>query len=103
MITAWTKNCTSEEDKQKLEASILGSKIALNRLRDLMKEDEDAINSREVGSKVYDLPNWEYRQADSNGYRRCLREYMKLLNLDQEDINERKFVKPEQPGLTPTA
>ncbi len=40
MITAWTKNCTSEEDKQKLEASILGSKIALNRLRDLMKEDE---------------------------------------------------------------
>ena len=103
MITAWTKNCTSVEEKQKLEASILGSKIALYRLRDLMKEDEDALNSREVGSKVYDLPNWEHRQADSNGYRRCLREYQKLLNLDQEDINERKFVRPEQPGLTPTA
>ena len=96
MITAWTKNCATQEDKQKLEASILGSKIALNRLKDLMKEDEDALNSKEVGSKAYDLPNWEYRQADANGYRRCLREYMKLLNLDQEDINAREFVRPER-------
>ncbi len=97
MITAWTKNCATPEDKAKLEASILGSKIALNRLKDLMKEDEDALNNREVGSKVYDLPNWEYRQADVNGYRRCLREYMKLLNLDQEDLNAREFVRPERP------
>jgi hypothetical protein len=97
MISAWTKNCKSEEDKASLESSILGSKIALNRLRDLMKEDEDGINNREVSSKTYDLPNWEYRQADVNGYRRCLREYQKLLNLDQEEINARKPVRPEQP------
>src|SRR5258708_39516925 len=103
MITAWTKNTTSDEERIQLESTILGSRIALNRLLDLMKEDEYNLNNREVGSKVYDLPNWEYRQADANGYRRFLREYMKLLNLDQEDINERKFVRPEQPGLTPTA
>lgn len=103
MITAWTKNCTSLEDADKLKASILGSKVALTRLRDLMKEDEDALNSREVGSKAYDLPNWEYRQADANGYRRCLREYMKLLNLDQEDKNE-QLVRPNTVARpTPTA
>ncbi|SRR5258706_3175255 len=102
MITAWTKNCTSVEEKTKLEASILGSKIALNRVKELMKEDEDALNNREIGSKAYDLPNWEYRQADANGYRRCLKEYQKLLTLDQEDINAREFVRPEQPTSTPT-
>lgn len=103
MITAWTKHCTSIEDANKLKASILGSKIALNRLKDLMKEDEDAINSREVGSKVYDLPNWEYRQADANGYRRCLREYQKLLNLDQEELNERESVRPATESTTTPA
>jgi hypothetical protein len=100
MITAWTKNCKTDEDRASLEASILGSRIALNRLRDLMKEDEEGLNNREVNSKTYDLPNWEHRQADANGYRRCLREYQKLLNLDQEDINARKFVRPEQPITT---
>lgn len=101
MITAWTKNCATSEDKAKLEASILGSKIALNRLKDLMKEDEETLNSREIGSKAYDLPNWEYRQADANGYRRCLREYQKLLTLDQEELNAREFVRPERPNITP--
>src|SRR5258706_1724030 len=101
MITAWTKNCKSEEEKIQLETSILGSKTALNRLKELMQEDEDALNNREVSSKTYDLPNWEYRQADANGYHRCLREYMKLLTLDQEDINERKFVRPEH-RINPT-
>lgn len=97
MITAWTKNCSTEDEATKLRASILGSKIALGRLRDLMKEDEDGLNNREVSTKAYDLENWTFRQADANGYRRCLREYQKLLNLDQEDTNDRKLVRPEQP------
>jgi len=100
MITAWTKNTKTPEEKDRLTNSILGSRVVLNRLLELMQEDEAGMNNREVGTDIYNLPNWELRIADANGYRRCLKEYMKLLNLDQEDINERKPVRPNT--ATPT-
>ena len=83
MISAWTKACKTEEEKERLTNTILGSTVALDRLKELMKEDEEQCVSAELSSKSYDSPNWELRQADSHGYRRCLRYYQKLLNLDQ--------------------
>jgi len=95
MLTVWTKNTKTPEEKDKLTGSILGSTVVLNRLMELMQEDEAGMNNREVGTAIYDLPNWELRVADANGYRRCLRAYMKLINLDQEDINARELVRPD--------
>lgn len=85
MITAWTKHLKSEEDVQRFKKRLQSSSDVIERIQELMKEDEESLNNREVSPKVYDLSNWDYRQADANGYRRCLREYQKLLTLDQKD------------------
>ena len=102
MITAWTKNAASVEEAELLKNIILSSTTALDRLRELMAEDEAALTSTETGVKNYDLPNWEYRQADANGYRRCLKAYQKLLTFDQEEIDAaRKSVRPNTVTTTP--
>jgi len=47
-----------------------------------MKEDAD---NTELNTKVYDIPNWAYRQADTNGFKRALKLVSKVINLDQQD------------------
>lgn len=84
MISAWTKHLTSEEEKEQFRKEVLGSKVVLNRQLDIMKEMKEDVDNLELNNKIYDLPNWDYRQADMNGYRRCLKQLSVLINLDQE-------------------
>lgn len=83
MITAWTQGL-NEEDQGQLKKQIKNSKGVLDRIIEIMDRDENALNRRESTSSVYDSPNWDYRQADANGYRRCLREYKQLLTIDPD-------------------
>lgn len=85
MISAWTKHLSSDEEKERFRSSVLGSKIVLGRLKDLCKEIEDEQNAIESNPKIYDIPNWDYRQAHLNGFRECLRKINKIITLDQED------------------
>lgn len=85
MISAWTKHLKSEEDKERFRNSVLGSKYVLERLADIlvgMEKEQDAI---ERNPQLYDLPNWDYRQAHLNGFRQCLNKINLLINLDQQD------------------
>lgn len=83
MISAWTKACRSEEEKKELSNQINGSKVTLTRLQQLLDEMKCDCDNTEMNTKIYDLPNWDYRQADVNGYKRCLKQVSKLINLDQ--------------------
>lgn len=85
MISAWTKHLKTEEEKEQFRREILGSKRVLDRLSVLMNEVENDLNSTELNTKIYDIPNWAYRQADMNGHRRCLNTVKKIINLDQQD------------------
>jgi hypothetical protein len=94
MYTIWTKHIEDPNEKIEFEKTVFGSKRVLNRLKDLLKEQEDALNIAEVSPKNYEIPNWDYRQAHNNGYRQCLNVLKKLVDLDQqlptmEDINGR--------------
>lgn len=83
MITAWTKNAKSQEEKEAFEKEVLGSKRVLQRLQVLLDEMKADADTLELNPKIYDIPNWDYRQADMNGYKRCLKQISKLINLDQ--------------------
>jgi hypothetical protein len=94
MYTVWTKHLEDLEEKQKFEKYVLGSKRLLNRLKDILQEQEDALDVGETSPKNYDSPSWAYKQAHSNGYRQCLNVIKKLVDLNQqlptmEDTNER--------------
>ena len=85
MISAWTKHLKSEEEKTRFKNSVLGSKVVLERLSDILKEIEADQDNIERNPLMYDKPNWDYRQAHLNGYRQCLKTINFILNLDQQD------------------
>lgn len=84
MISAWTRHLHTEQEKELFKNQVLGSKLVLRRLQELLKEIEDDLDKTELNTKIYDIPNWDYRQADTNGSRRTLRTVRKLLDFDQE-------------------
>lgn len=83
MISAWTKNCKSIEEKEAFQKEVLGSKNVLRRQQELLDEMKADVENVELKTEMYDIPNWDYRQADMNGYKRCLKQVSKLINLDQ--------------------
>lgn len=84
MISAWTKHISDQSEKEQFQKQVLGSKVVLNRLQALLNELKEDADGLELNPKIYDIPNWEHRQADMNGYKRCLKQVSKLINLDQE-------------------
>lgn len=90
MLTVWTQNVKDLDEKVQLEKSLLHSRWVLERQNEILDGMERSLNRQEISPKVYDNPNWEYRQAHANGYRQCLMEVKKLNNLDQKDEHDRK-------------
>lgn len=83
MITAWTKNLQDPKEVDQFKNMLLGSRPVLERQKELLKEMEADLDNSETTYSVYDKPNWEFRQADNNGFRRCLKAINKLITLDQ--------------------
>jgi hypothetical protein len=94
MITKWTSHLKSEDEIKRFRNEILGSKNVLKRQLDILNEMKEDAEQHELNTKVYDVPNWDYRQADVNGYKRCLKQISKLINLDQKENNDQS-IRPE--------
>lgn len=90
MYVAWTKHLKDPEEKSRFENSILSSKHVLDRLKDMLYEQEEELNRAETDPRNYTVPNWDYRQAHNNGYRQCLSVLKKFVDLDQQIIKEKK-------------
>lgn len=84
MISAWTSHLKTEEEKEAFRKEVLGSRRVLQRLEQLLKIEEDGLDKAELNTTIYEIPNWDYRQADMNGVRRMLRTVRKIINLDQD-------------------
>lgn len=85
MISAWTDHLKDPEEKERFKKQVLGSKAVLDRLQVLLNRIDADYDSTELNTKIYDLPNWDYRQADMNGGRRVIKTVSKIINLDQQD------------------
>jgi hypothetical protein len=85
MYTRWTQNLTDPEQIKEFQDYVKGSKRLLNRLSEILDEEEIAINKSETTQKTYENPNWSYLQAHKNGYRQCLKVLRILINLDQQE------------------
>lgn len=79
MIEAWTRHLKTNEEKERFKNTYSGSKIVLERLSELIDQIEADDNELETNPKVYDIPNWAFRQADLNGHRRALKQIKKLI------------------------
>lgn len=85
MYTKWTQTIRDPADKDRFEKQIYSAKPVLNRLIDILREDERALNHSETDLKTFESPNWHYRQAFKNGQRNKLEDVLKLIDLDQQE------------------
>lgn len=88
MFVEWTSNIKDPEEKANFERIIWSSKPVLERIQTILKEKLSTIDRSETDIRTYEFPNWENRQAHKNGQRDSLAFLIKLVDLDQQRIQE---------------
>ena len=83
MISKWTSHLQTDKEKEDFQKEVYSAKRVLERLSQMVVEMDEEADRIETNPKFYELPNWDYRQANNNGYRRCLSILRKITNLDQ--------------------
>lgn len=82
MKLEWFSHLSNPKDKESFKKSLLGSKIVLDRLKEICY---NKINSGEKASVMdYDNPSWAYRQAHLNGYLQAYREISELCKVSDQ-------------------
>ena len=78
MKTALTKGLDKDASKE-IENAFGASALLRKRYAEIL-ESKIKLSEKEDRSKEgYNCPNWAYKQADSQGYRRAIREVLSLL------------------------
>lgn len=87
MYTRWTQHLKTDEEKENFRNRIYAAKDVLDRLTQIIEEDEAALERSEMDQRVYSNPSWDYLQAHRNGNKQVYYQMKKYTNLDQEDKN----------------
>lgn len=88
MITAWTKHLKTAKEIDEFEKYVRGSKVLLDRMQEILKENLSQLDSAEVKPTDFDDPNWSYKQAFRNGQRSTLKNILRLIHLDHRSEDE---------------
>lgn len=83
MILDWTKHLKTPEEKDQYRQSVLRARWVLEHLKKLVEANEASREEAEISPKAYQTANWAYAQAHNNGYKQALRDFKKLLTIDQ--------------------
>ena len=84
MMTLWTNHLKTPELKESFANSVIGSKQVLDRLSQILRQEDEEITRTELSVSEYDNPNWSHKQAFKNGQRSVYRKLQLLTNLDQQ-------------------
>lgn len=102
MFTRWTEHLQDSEDKETFLRDLLASRRVVERIYQMIKEDDERLSRTELSQKAYDTPNWDYRQAHKNGRREYIHEMLTLTNLDKQIEKDMthgtEFTNTRQPG-----
>jgi hypothetical protein len=88
VISAWTQHIKDENEKERFRQHVKSAEPVLERLQEMIDRELKDLENAENSTKIYDLPNWDYRQADGNGFKRFHKMLTKIITLDQkEELN----------------
>ena len=76
----WTQHLKTEEQKERFLQALRNDTLVLGRLKDILEEDLESFNRKEVRSDSYDSPSWAFQQAHYNGVRQQLLALQDLLS-----------------------
>lgn len=95
MYTLWTQGAKSLEEKENIKKEIYGAQPVLDRLGIMIQKELDALEVAEISPKFYETPNWDYKQAHTNGFKSAIRMVLKIINLDDQRDNNEQSIRPE--------
>lgn len=75
----WFQNCKTDEDKAKMQQTLMGSSYILSVLKSIVEDQKRYIEASEHTEKDFDQPNWAEKQAFRNGKRSGLNFITQLL------------------------
>ena len=84
MYIGWTKHLVDPKSKEEFEKDVYGSKRILDHLMLLLLEEENTLDRTEMDVKAFDNPNWAYKQAYKNGYRKAISILKTMIDLDHQ-------------------
>ena len=61
-----------DEQKDSLRSAILNDTLVLGRLNEIIDEEIESLQAKEIKVATYDSPSWAYKQAHYNGVRQTL-------------------------------
>lgn len=79
MKTVWSKGL-DDQGKKDIKVSFDKGAFLRERLSNILKEKSDDADKDGRSKEGYDCPNWAYKQADMQGYKRALSEILSLLD-----------------------
>lgn len=79
MKTRWISGLEDKQDVDDVKGSYASSKLIRERLATILREKSNSRERASMEASDYDCPNWAYKQADAQGYKRALSEIISLL------------------------
>jgi hypothetical protein len=76
----WLRYCTTQEERDTIYKSLLGSRYILGILQRIVKDEKQALYRAEESIEDFKDPDWALKQAFRNGERKGLRIVEDLLN-----------------------
>lgn len=92
MITKWTSHLP-EDQKQQFQNTIYSSRTVLERLQQMLDEEKASLEQAEISPRIYETPNWDYKQAHTNGFKSALQMVSRIITL--KDNNSEQSIRPE--------
>ncbi len=80
MKTVWTKGCADEEEKAERLSLFKQSANLRKLLTTIVETKVREIEKTSFAVGGYDCPNWAYKQADTQGYKRAMSEILSLIH-----------------------
>jgi hypothetical protein len=84
MYLDWTSHISDQGEKERHEKYIRSCKPLLDQLVTILENRKNSLERSELDSRMFDQPNWDYRQAFMNGKKSAISDLIKLINLDQQ-------------------
>ena len=85
IATLWFEHLKTKEEQEDFKKLLRNSTITLGRLFDIIQKKRLEVQRAETKVDVYDSPNWAYKQADTNGCVRALRNLEDLLRFASKE------------------
>lgn len=83
MQLKWLKGAKTPKAKTERKQMVLASRDILELLKDILTDDLNNLEDNELKADAYNVSNWAYQQADSNGAKRTIKKVIDLITIEE--------------------